>query len=106
MQEAGGGVHVPHIFEVEVLSALRRHSMRRPSPGRNASLIEDLTSMRLTRYPHTALLERMWELRDNLTTYDAAYVALAETLNAPLLTMDVKLSRAPGILAAVEVYGQ
>lgn len=60
--------------------------------------------MRLTRYPHTALLRRIWELRDNITAYDAAYVALAETLDAPLITLDAKLSQAPGIRAAVELF--
>ena len=55
---------------------------------------------RFARYPHTPLLGRIWELRDNLTVYDAAYVALAEALEAPLVTMDGRLSQAPGIRAA------
>ena len=104
MKEADGELHVPHIFEIEVLNALRRHMVRRPYPGRSANLIEDLTSMRLTRYPHTALLQRIWELKDNITTYDAAYVALAETLDIPLITLDAKLSKAPGIRATIELY--
>jgi predicted nucleic acid-binding protein len=104
MDEADGEIHVPHLFEIEVLSALRRHMIRRPSPQRSAQLVEDLTSMRLTRYPHTALLPRIWELRANITAYDAAYVALAETLGAPLITLDAKLSQVPGIRAAVELF--
>jgi predicted nucleic acid-binding protein len=58
--------------------------------------------MRLTRYPHAALLSRVWELRENFTAYDAVYIALAETLEAPLVTTDARLARAPGV--TVEVY--
>lgn len=98
--------HVPHVFELEVLSALRRHTLGGIlSEKRSAEAIEDLTSMRINRYPHTALLSRIWELKDNVTTYDAAYIALAETLEAPLVTRDAKLARASGIRAVVEVYG-
>lgn len=105
MDESNGGTHVPHVFEIEVLSALRRYALgNRLSQNRSDELLEDLKSMRVTRYPHTALLQRVWELRQNFTAYDAAYVALAETLDAPLVTMDARLARAPGIRAAVEVY--
>ncbi|MEW6253608.1 MAG: type II toxin-antitoxin system VapC family toxin [Planctomycetota bacterium] len=55
------------------------------------------------RYPHTLLVDRMWALRRKLTAYDAAYIALAEALNAPLLTCDRRLARAPGHKAVVEV---
>jgi predicted nucleic acid-binding protein len=58
--------------------------------------------MPLQRIPHTALIRRVWELRDNVTPYDAAYVALAEVLGATLLTADIRLSRAPGIQCQVE----
>ncbi|CAN5913512.1 PIN domain-containing protein [soil metagenome] len=102
--EEDGEVHVPHLFEIEVVSALRRHTVRRESSERSVELIEDLMSMRLTRYPHTALLRRIWELRNNITAYDAAYVALAETLDVPLITLDAKLARASEIHAAVELY--
>lgn len=59
----------------------------------------------MTRYPHTASLEHIWELKDNLTAYDAAYVALTELLGAPLVTLDARLAQAPGLRAPVEVYG-
>ena len=96
---------MPHLFEIEVLSALRRHTMVHDlSEKRGSELLEDLASMRLNRYPHTALLRRMWELKENITIQDAAYIALAETLDAPLVTMDGRLARAPGIHAVVEVY--
>ncbi len=67
-------------------------------------MLEDLATMRISRYAHTAMLPRIWELRDNVSAYDAAYIALAETLEVPLLTRDARLARAPGIRAAVEVY--
>ncbi len=60
--------------------------------------------MTLARYPHTTLLPRIWELRQNVTAYDAAYIALAETLDAPLITTDAKLARASGIRTEVELY--
>ncbi len=105
MDRADDGLHVPHLFEVEVMNVLRRYASGRGfSERRGAELLEDLTTMRITRYPHTALLSRVWELRENLTAYDAAYVALAETLEAPLITRDERLPRAPGIRAEVEVY--
>lgn len=58
----------------------------------------------MTRYPHASLLGRIWELRENVTAYGAAYVALAEALDAPLITMDERLTRAPGNYANVELY--
>jgi predicted nucleic acid-binding protein len=102
---ADDGLHVPHLFEVEVMNVLRRYALdHRFTERRGAELLEDLTTMRITRYPHTALLSRVWELRENLTAYDAAYVALAETLEAPLVTRDERLARTPGIRAAVELF--
>ena len=104
MADSDEGLHVPHLFEIEVLSALRRHATSGISEKRSAELLEDLMTMRITRYPHTALLARIWELRNNVTAYDAAYVALAETLDAPLVTMDARLARATGIRATVELF--
>jgi predicted nucleic acid-binding protein len=65
----------------------------------------DLRALPIERVPHTALLERAWALRHNLTPYDAAYVALAEALGAPLLTADRRLARASGPRCAVELAG-
>ncbi len=102
----GETLHVPHLFEIEVLHALRRPSLRGTvSPERVRLALSRLRDTQLARYPHTPLMERIWELKDNLTAYDAAYVALAEALDAPLVTMDARLARSPGIRAAVEVYG-
>jgi predicted nucleic acid-binding protein len=101
----GETLHVPNLFEIEVLHALRRHSLRGTvSPERARLALSRLNDTQLVRYPHTPLMGRIWELRENLTTYDAAYVALAEALDAPLVTMDARLAQAPGIRAAVEVY--
>jgi len=61
--------------------------------------------MSLNEYRHTALLRRTWELKENVTVQDAAYIALAETLDAPLVTIDARLTRVSGIHAVVEVYG-
>ena len=63
----------------------------------------DLADMALTRYPHLVILERVWQLRKNLTAYDAVYVALAEMLGAPLVTRDARLTRAPGLGAVIEL---
>jgi predicted nucleic acid-binding protein len=105
MAESDDDLHAPHLLEVEVLSVLRRFYLRGDLSRERARLaLNRLSTLRLSRYPHAALLSRVWELRDNLTVYDASYIALAETLDAPLITMDGRLARAPGIRAAVEVY--
>jgi predicted nucleic acid-binding protein len=66
--------------------------------------VQDLLDLRVTRYPHFALLPRIWQLRHNLSTYDAAYVVLAEKLGSPLITRDARLAAAPGHVAQVEVF--
>ncbi|ORM38049.1 type II toxin-antitoxin system VapC family toxin [Williamsia sp. 1135] len=94
----------PQIVDLEVMSVLRR-SVRtgRMSQQRAASAVADLIDLPFERSDHRPLLGRCWQLHENLTTYDAAYVALAELLDVPLLTADVSLARAPGIRCAVEV---
>ena len=100
-------LHVPHLFEVEVLHALRRHNLTSALPAARARLaLNRLREMRLIRYPHTLLLDRIWELRANLSAYDAAYVALAEALDAPLITLDERLAQASSNRANVELYSQ
>lgn len=101
----GETLHVPHLFDVEVLHALRGLSLRGTvSPERSRLALSRLSDTQFTRYPHTTLMGRIWELRENLTAYDATYVALAEALDAPLVTTDARLAQASGIRAAVEVY--
>ena len=99
-------LHVPHVVDLEVLHALRRQTLVGTlSRKRSDEAIEDLKSIAFVRYPHATLIDRIWSLKNNLTAYDAAYISLAEALNAPLITMDARLAQAPGIRAAVEVYG-
>ncbi len=105
ISQPGETLHVPHLFEIEVLSALRRHSLTGALPATRARLALDrLREIRLIRYPHTPLLGRIWELRDNLTAYDAAYVALAEALDAPLVTLDERLAQASNNRATIELH--
>jgi len=98
-------LHVPHLFEVEVLHALRRHNLGGALPAARARLaLNRLRETRLIRYPHAPLLERIWDLRENVTAYDAAYIALAEVLGAPLVTRDARLAQSPSNRATVELY--
>ncbi len=84
---------------------LRRQALRGAlSRRRSAEALEDLASITFAHYAHTYLVENIWELRHKLTTYDAAYFALAEALDAPLVTTDARLVQATGICAAVELY--
>jgi predicted nucleic acid-binding protein len=101
---SGDDLHAPHLLDVEVLHALRRLvRLGEVSPARARDAIEDLTLLRLLRHPHVDLLGRAWELRDNVTAYDAQYVALAEALNAPLVTCDRALGAKAAHAARVEV---
>jgi predicted nucleic acid-binding protein len=89
-------LHAPHLIDLEVAQVLRRHAVAGMiAPGRGRQALEVLHDIAMIRYPHNTLLDRIWQLRDNLNAYDAAYVALAEALDAPLLTCDRKLA-APG----------
>ena len=74
-------------------------------PASAASALEDLRSLDLERHTHEPLLDRVWALRQNLTAYDAVYVALAEALDTTLLTCDGRLARAPGVSRRVELVG-
>ena len=94
---AGQTLHAPHLVDVEIAQVLRRYAAQREiSAARGEQALNDFAGLPLTRYPHQPFLSRIWELRDNLSAYDAAYVALAEVLGAPLLTSDRRLARTPG----------
>lgn len=96
-------LHAPHLIDVEVAQVLRRYASAGDlTPARGAAALEDLRDLPLTRYPHDMFLSRVWELRNNLTAYDAVYVALAEALDACLLTRDHRLAKAPGLKAQIE----
>lgn len=97
-------LHAPHLVDLEVTQVIRRYVRARVVPVARADrAIERLRQMDIERYPHRALLPRIWALRDNLTAYDAAYVALAEALDVSLLTADERLANAPGHRATIEV---
>ncbi|MEN8150435.1 MAG: type II toxin-antitoxin system VapC family toxin [Planctomycetota bacterium] len=97
-------LHAPELIDLEVVQVLRRLESRGELSARRAFLaIETFTDFRIVRYAHEPMLGRIWELRKNLTAYDAAYVALAEALDAPLLTCDGSLASAPGIRARIIV---
>ena len=101
---SGLAVHVPHLLDAEVAQVIRRHAAAGDiGPDRGYELLTDLLNMPLQRHPHDWLLPRVWELRHNLTAYDALYVALAEALDAPLVTRDERLAAAPGHHARVEL---
>ena len=98
------GASLPHLLDVEVAQVLRRYIRDKTfAAQRGREALEDLGDLPLNRYPHDFLIPRVWELRATLTAYDAVYVALAELLDAPLLTCDGKIASAPGHHASVEV---
>ncbi len=100
----GETLHAPHLLDLEVAQVLRRYALAGElGHGRAQQALEDFLDLPITRYPHGVFLPRIWELRHNLTAYDAAYLALAEALPAPLITRDASLAAAPGHTARIEV---
>lgn len=97
-------IHVPELADVEVLSILRRQVLAgHLTVERGAAASQDWADLTVERYPHAPLLPRAWQLRDAVSAYDAQYVALAELLDATLVTADGPLSRAPGIRCRVDL---
>jgi predicted nucleic acid-binding protein len=102
---SGEQVHAPHLIDLEVAQVLRRHAHIGDLTGdRAGEALQDWLAFPVARHVHDLLLPRVWELRDSISAYDAIYVALAETLGAPLVTADAKLARAHGHRASVEVF--
>ena len=100
------GMHVPHLADLEVLQALRRYAREGVIDADTAAMaIDDYRALDLLRHDHEPLLDRVWELRENVTAYDAVYVALAEVLDTVVLTCDGPLSRAPVLAGRVELLG-
>ncbi len=97
-------LHAPHLLDVEVAQVIRRYVAAGDIDGeRGRAALTDLADFPIRRYPHDVLLPRVWDLREDLTAYDAVYVALAEGLDAILVTRDRRLARASGVRARIEV---
>ena len=97
-------LHAPQLLVIECIQVIRRTWMRGDIDAElGALLIDDLLALDIELYDHELIATRTWELRDNLTAYDAAYVALSELLGAPLVTTDAKLAGAPGNDASLEL---
>lgn len=100
----GETLHAPHLLDLEVAQVLRRYERAGElSEARGREALDDLCAFRIERYPHHIFLRRVWTLRQNATAYDACYLALAEALDAPLLTRDRRLARAAPRGVHVEV---
>ncbi len=97
-------LHAPHLLDLEVAQVLRRYERAQVlSARRGREAIRDLAGFRIRRYPHDLFMPRIWTLRSNATAYGASYIALAEALGAPLVTMDRRMAGIPGHDAAVDV---
>jgi predicted nucleic acid-binding protein len=100
-------VHIPYLIDSEVVSALRRQMTSGSiSAEFGRSALQVWGALGLFRYGAVGLLERVWELRDNLTAYDATYVALAEHLDAPLVTLDARIAGASGVRCEITVLSR
>jgi predicted nucleic acid-binding protein len=104
ISDPGESLHAPHLLSVEVAQVLRRYAA---SGSIAAEIVPDalvdLAALDIARYAHEPFLGRLWELRDNVTAYDAVYLALAEVLDCPLVTFDGRLGAAPGHRASIEI---
>ncbi len=102
--DSKGSLAAPHLLDVEVAQVLRRYARAgQLDSKRGSEALQDLADMPIERYPHDFLLGRVWELRENLTAYDAVYVVLAEALDTILLTADRRLADSARHVTAIEV---
>ena len=102
--ERGETLHAPHLLDLEVAQVLRRYAAAREvTRQRSWEALDDLLAVPLTRYPHDVFLPRIWTFRQTVTADDTAYLALAEALDAPLVTCDRHLATVAGHHATVEV---
>ncbi len=101
---SGRTLHAPYLLDIEVAQVIRKYAAKGEIGDERArAALDDLSNLRMQRYPQDFLLPRVWELRNNMTAYDAVYVALAEVLSAALLTRDKRLANASGHEARVEL---
>lgn len=99
-------VHAPHLLAVEVAQVVRRFAAAgEVAAERGTQALADLADLDIVHHPHEPLLPTMWRLRRNLTAYDAAYVALALALDAPLVTLDARIAAAPVHGAMIDLIG-
>lgn len=97
-------LHAPHLLDIEIAQVIRRYwAAREIDADRGREALTDLVDFPIRRYPHGFLLPQVWELRNNLSAYDAVYVALAVALDAPLVTRDRRLAAAASQQATVEL---
>jgi predicted nucleic acid-binding protein len=97
-------LHAPHLLDLEIVQVLRRGCLIGGlQPHRAAEALADLDGLRIVRHPHEPHVPRIWQLRNSLTAYDAAYVALAEALDSPLITRDGRMASAHGHRAKIEL---
>ena len=102
--EGGGPLVAPELLDIEVLHTLRKLEATNAIPAsRRARVLDDFRALPIRRFRHAALWQEVWQLRKNLTAYDACYVALARQLEATLVTRDERIARAPGVGINVEV---
>lgn len=98
-------LHTPQLLDLEIAQALRRLVSRRTiTASRAQDALDDYAGLRIRRYPHGWMLPRIWQLRENVTAFDAAYITLSEALDAPLLTADGALARSSGHAAVIELH--
>lgn len=103
---SAGEISAPDLVDVETVAVLRKRWLARTiSARRFASAVDDLEAMAIDRYPTLRFMRRAYELRENVTAYDASYIALAEILGCELLTGDTRLARAPGTRCAIRLLG-
>lgn len=99
---AGWNLHAPYAIDVEVFAVVRARVLSRSMTSRRGQAILDVfVGLPLRRYPHVQLFDRMWALRAHVSPRDASFVALAEALDAPLVTTDLRLSRAHGLRTTI-----
>ena len=105
LSDPGISMHSPELVDLEVINVLRRYvNAKLVTMDRATQAVGILEDLDLRRHRHGPMLRRIWSWRSNLTAYDAAYVALAEVLNGPLLTTDARLARAPNLPVPVEIF--